>query len=173
MWTQVLGAGLVMGTAAWLGYRLAGRLLGRPRQLRALQTGLSVLQTEIEWGAIPLPEALRSAAQAAEGPSGSLLRQVADAIQKGGGTAPGEALRSALVAVGPDTCLSPEDLAILGALAPTLGATGRTDQIRHLALARERLAGAEALARAEAERYERLARWGPVLIGAAIVLVLI
>ncbi|HLO04055.1 MAG TPA: hypothetical protein VK191_13175 [Symbiobacteriaceae bacterium] len=199
MLTQIIGGGLVMGTATFVGWSLATRLSGRPHQLRALQTAIAVLQSEIEWGQTPLPAALRSAAAAAGGRIAALLSEAAvlmagvasvtasDSESPSGGApastdpslpadgqalSPKEALRQAIQAHGPRTSLTTEDLAILAALAPILGATGRHDQNRHLALARERLTGAEALARANLERYERLARWGPVLVGAAIVLIL-
>jgi stage III sporulation protein AB len=173
MLSGILGGALVMGAATYLGWNLAGRLSRRPAELRALQTGLAVLQSEIEWGATPLPAALRSAAAAAEGRIRELLAEGSARLEGEGALLPPEALRSAIASRGPWTSLTATDLAILGALAPILGATGRHDQSRHLALARERLVGAEAGARAELERYERLARWGPVLVGAAIVLILI
>lgn len=179
MLTQMIGGGLVMGTAAYVGWNLAARLSGRPRELRSLQTALAILGSEIEWGQTPLPAALRSAANAGGGRVAELLREAA-ALVEGGGPEPEptaltvrEALTRAITRHGPRSNLTPDDLAILGSLAPILGATGRQDQSRHLALARERLTGAEAHARADLERYERLARWGPVLVGAAIVLILI
>lgn len=194
MLTQIIGGGLVMGTATFVGWSLASRLSGRPRELRALQTAVAVLQSEIEWGQTPLPTALRSAATAAGGRVAALLSDAAalmearvavaegGALTEGSGAvandpnahalSPKEALRQALLTHGPRTSLTAEDLGILGALAPILGATGKQDQIRHLALAATRLAGAEGIARANLERYERLARWGPVLVGAAIVLIL-
>jgi stage III sporulation protein AB len=194
MLRQIIGGGLVMGTATFLGWTLAGRLTRRPVQLRGLQTAIAVLQSEIEWGQTPLPAALRSAATAAGSKVEALLREAA-LLMEGGAIAeapaaaadgpsatspiaaspacsPKEALRQAITRHGPGTSLTADDLAILAALAPILGATGRHDQSRHLALAKERLSGAEAMARADLERYERLARWGPVLVGAAIVLIL-
>ena len=57
MLTQFIGGGLVMGTATFVGWSLASRLSGRPQQLRALQTAVAVLQSEIEWGQTPLPTA--------------------------------------------------------------------------------------------------------------------
>lgn len=172
MLAQIIGGGLVMGTATFVGWSLASRLSGRPQQLRALQTAIAVLQSEIEWGQTPLPAALRSAATAAGGKVADLLGDAAALIEGAAALPAKEALRQAVIHHGPRTSLTAEDLAILGALAPILGTTGRHDQIRHLALATTRFAGAEGLARANLERYERLARWGPILVGAAIVLIL-
>lgn len=189
MLRQLIGGGLVMGTATFVGWSLASRLSGRPQQLRSLQTAVAILQSEIEWGQTPLPTALRSAAAAAGGRVADLLCVAAslmegapaalavtdpesESVVEGQAHSPKEALRQAIIHHGPRTSLTTEDLAVLAALAPVLGTTGRHDQIRHLALARERLTGAEAQARANLERYERLARWGPVLVGAAIVLIL-
>jgi stage III sporulation protein AB len=170
---EALGAALILGVTSWTGLQVAAGYANRPRDLRDLQTGLAVLQTEVEYGATPLPTALRSASLAAGPRAGPIFYTAAEGMQTGGGVTAGEAMRAALIKVGARTSLRPEDLEIMAALGAMLGASDRSDQVRHLSLARERLVGEEGRAQSERERYERVARYAGVLSGAAIVLILI
>jgi len=170
---KVLGALLTLIVPSVVGFQIAARYGRRPGELRALQTGLSILITEVEYGAVPLPEALRSAGRAAGQPVGAIFLAAADRLRAGGGITAGEALEAALRSAAAATCLTAADRAVLAALVPVLGASGRQDQVRHLRLALERLAGAEARATAERERYERMYRYVGVLSGLALVLILI
>ncbi|HYG59822.1 MAG TPA: stage III sporulation protein SpoIIIAB [Symbiobacteriaceae bacterium] len=170
---KLLGAGLILGCSSYAGWQVAGAYARRPVQLRDLQTALAVLQTEIEYGATPLPEALASAARAGGPAVGAIFRATAERLAAGGGNTPGDAMREALADQSGSTALRPGDLSIVAALAEVLGATGRADQVRHLSLARERLAGEEARAADERARYERMARYLGVLGGAALVLIFI
>ncbi len=169
---KLIGGALVMGATSYGGWQVAARYVSRPRQLRDLATGLAVLQTEVEYGATPLPEALRAAAQAAGPEVGPFFASTARRLAEGQGITPGDALRGALAEISPDTSLRPADLAILEALAAVLGASGRQDQVRHLALCQERLAGEEARAQEERVRYEKVARYAGILSGAGLVLIL-
>lgn len=162
-----------MGATTCAGWQVAARYARRPGQLRDLQTGLAVLQTEVEYGATPLPEALQRAARAAGPVAGQIFAESARRLAAGGGVTAGECWEQAVEAVADTTDLGPEELSVLKALAPVLGASDRADQIRHLQLARHRLESEEARAREERQRYERMARYLGVLSGAALVLILI
>lgn len=170
---KLIGAVLIMAATTHLGWQVAGTYARRPRHLRHLQTGLAVLQTEIEYGATPLPDALAATARAAGPQVGLIFQRTATLLQKGGGMTAGDALRNALAQTQGQTALAQPDQEVLLALAAVLGSTGRQDQVRHLALARQRLAGEEARAEEHRQRYERLARYLGVLSGAALVLIFI
>jgi stage III sporulation protein AB len=170
---KLLGSALVLGATSAVGWQVAGTYVRRPTQLRDLQTALAVLQTEIEYGATPLPEALGAAALAAGGGVAPLFSGTAERLLRGEGQTAGDAMRQAVSELQGATALAPQDLAVLLALASVLGATGRADQVRHLHLARERLSGEEARARDERQRYERVAKYLGVLSGAALVLILL
>ncbi|WP_374712122.1 stage III sporulation protein SpoIIIAB [Symbiobacterium terraclitae] len=173
MTLQLIGALLTVLVPSWIGFQIAARYARRPAELRAAQNGLAVLVTEVEYGATPLPDALRSAARAAGATVGAMLVDAAHRLEEGGGVTPGEALTAAVAAHREATCLTPADLEILLALAPVLGASDRRDQVRHLRLAMDRLAAAEAVAADERRRYERMYRYVGVLSGLALVLILI
>jgi stage III sporulation protein AB len=170
---ELAGAALIVTSTSFVGWQVGDGYARRPRQLRELQTGLAVLQTEVEYGATPLPEALAGAARAAGDPVGALFASTARRLAAGGGITPGEAMRAAIAdAAGGSTALKADDLEVLLALAGVLGASGRADQVRHLQLARRRLEGEEARAQEDRQRYERTARYLGVLGGAALALIL-
>lgn len=171
MWpraVELAGCLLVVASGAGLGATAALRYGRRPRELAALRVALQVLLTEIDYGLTPLPQALRRAAAAVADPVAELLRRWAAVLDRRQGVLPAEALRAALAAA--DLALHPADLEVLAGLAAALGASGRRDQVRHLTLALRRLEAAEAEARREAERGQRLAWWLGVLGSLAVVL---
>lgn len=170
---KLLGSVLILGSTTYVGWQVAGGFAQRPRDLRDLQTALSVLQTEVEYGATPLPDALEAAGRAGGDRVGPLFSVSARRIRSGGGMTAGEAMRLAVLEMSDRTALKPEDLEIMLALAVVLGSTGRHDQVRHLQLALRRLSGEEGRAQEERSRYERVARYMGVLSGAALVLILI
>lgn len=170
---KLLGSALILGATSMVGWQVAAGYARRPSQLRDLQTALAVLQTEIEYAATPLPEALGAAALAAGGSVAPLFLGTAERLAQGQGETAGDAMRQAVSELEGATALAPQDLAVLLALASVLGATGRADQVRHLQLARERLAGEEVRARDERQRYERVAKYLGVLSGAALVLIML
>jgi stage III sporulation protein AB len=169
---SLAGAALIVGSTTYAGWQIAGGYARRPRELRDVQTALAVLQTEIEYGATPLPAALIQAARAAGEPCGLLFAATATHLNNGDGITPGEAMRAALSQNSAATVLKAEDLEVLLALAGVLGSTGRADQVRHLQLARRRLEAEEARAHEERQRFERTARYLGVLSGAALALML-
>ena len=170
---KLAGAALILGSTSYVGWQVGAQYAKRPQQLRDLQTALAVLQTEIEYGATPLPDALASAARAGGHAVGQLFAETARRLAVGGGISPGEALAASLRDWMARSAIREADGEVLAALVPLLGVTGRADQVLHLELARQRLAGEEQRARDERERYERLARYLGVLSGAALVLILV
>lgn len=172
MLVRLMGASLIIGATSYVGWQVAAGYARRPRELRELQTALAVLQTEVEYGATPLPEALAATALTAGPVVGPIFSRTAERLKEGGGITAGEAMRAALSEVASSTALVKEDIEVLMALASVLGSSGRADQMRHLALARERLAGEEARAQERRSRYERLARYAGVLSGLAVALIL-
>lgn len=168
---KVVGSALILGCTSYAGWQVAGRYARRPRELRGLQTALAVLQTEIEYGSTPLPEALHAASLSAEPSIAGIFTETARRMNEGGGITAGEAMRDAIKAESGATALQESDLEVLRSLASILGSSGRLDQVRHLRLALERLSGEEARALEERSRYERVAKYAGVLSGAALVLI--
>ncbi len=141
--------------------------------MAALRSGLQLLETEIVYGATPLPQALRQVAAGLEGTAASLYGTAAAGLTEGRGITASEGWGRALETVYPASALLPEDLEALRLLGFNLGGSDRQDQVKHLALCRERLAHLEGLARDRAQRYAGVWSYAGVLVGLLVVLVLL
>lgn len=166
-----------------LGLEAASRWRARAGRLAELAAVLSLLETEMAVGRTPLPAAARHVATLATGPAtAAFFRRLAEGLAQGqpGAVAwrrSGEALRPGnqpwflfrrQLAVEEAADLEP--FLILGEV---IGATDLADQLKHLGLARERLASRERQAAATADRLAPVCRYAGLAGGLVIVLLLV
>lgn len=182
MWLKALGAVLTVGAGAALGLEVAGRYSRRPRRLAEFRAALALLETEMAVGRTPLPQAAAHVAALAAGPEvAGFFRRLAEDLS--GGTPAGAAWTTALadlpagqaesswlrLRLGREEAADLEPFALLGGV---IGATDLADQQKHLALARERLAGREAQALEEARRLTPIYRYAGLAAGLLVALLL-
>lgn len=170
---QVAGAMLVIVAAGALGLTVSQNYARRPRELRALQSALSLLETEIVYAATPLTEALEQVSRRAEPCASGLFARAHTELGSGSGTTAQEAWETALDKYYPDSCLRPEDLTVLQGVGKVLGTSDRQDQTKHLRLAHERLRMLNLKAEDEARQNVRLWRYLGLFAGLATVLILV
>lgn len=161
----ILGCGL-------LGMLVARNYSLRPADLRSLQTALQMLETEINYAATPLAEALRSLAARCEKRVQPLFEYVLAELRDTPGCTAYEAWERALKRFYPQTALLKSDLVILSNLGKVLGTSDRQDQTRHLRLAIEQTGAEIARAQNEAARHVKLWNYLGFLGGLVIVLLL-
>ncbi|MDQ7792999.1 MAG: stage III sporulation protein AB [bacterium] len=169
MLLRVVGAAMVFLAGYSSGRVLSASLRRRPGELRDLQAGFGLLDTEVCHGLTPLPEALARVGRALPAPGGRVFGEAGRLLESG--TPVSEAWIGAVEAFYPSSAWTGEDREAVASLAPVLGRSGREDQHRHLLLVRERLARQEAEARAQRDRYERLWSYLGALAGVGVVLV--
>lgn len=169
---KLFAASLVVFSTSVAGFSVAKGFRDRPRQLRALQSVLQGLATEIAYGATPLPEAFLRLGRASRQPIASLFLAAAAALAEPGATAE-LAWRQGVLQLAGNSALQETDLAILGQLGSLLGLSDRSDQERHLSLAVQQLAREEARAEEARQSNERMWRYLGVLSGLLLVIVLI
>jgi len=169
---KILGAGLAVAACAGIGFTMARDYTERPRQLRAIESALQMLETEIVYGATPLTEALDYIAAGCDPGVNVLFRQTAKELRQSGGCTAGEAWHQALTALFRVSALKNADIAVLKRLGVSLGLSDRQDQEKHLKLAREQLRQEIRLAEELAGKNGRLCKYLGVLGGLALVLVL-
>ncbi len=168
-----MGGSLFILAAAGIGREAARNYVRRPAELKDFLPALQVLETEIGFGLNPLPEAMRQAATATGGCAARVFAACAGALAAGDSPSAGFAWLQALGQALPGGHLNDEDRAALGSLAASLGASDARDQLKHLALCRERLKRLLAQAEDERERQARSWSYACTLIGVLVVLVLI
>ena len=79
---KLLGAALVAGGCAWLGFRRALELKDRVRALEQMAGGLALVERELALGAPPLPRLLEGAAGRCDGPAAELFSGCAQALAR-------------------------------------------------------------------------------------------
>ena len=167
------GALLVLFAGTMIGYLQAARFAARPRQIRHLMHALQRLETEIQYGQTPLPEALARLAGIVPQPVAGLFADIATSLSSHAGGTVRESWERALAAGWGRTAMQPPERDALLRLGSTLGGSGREDQLKHVRLTMLQLQAEEASAREEQQRYEKMSRSLGVLGAALIVIVLV
>lgn len=183
MWCKAAGALLTVTAGAALGWKAAGRWERRPRRLAEFRSALALLETEMAVGRTPLPRAAGQVARSVSGPAAApFFRRLAAELTAG---LPSDAAwRAALAEVARGDAeayfVAPglrarevEDLEPVALLGGVIGATDLADQLKHLALARERLANRETQAAEEARRMGPVFRYGGLAAGLLLTLLLV
>jgi stage III sporulation protein AB len=153
--TLVAGICIVAGCTG-AGAILALSLRRRPEELGRLAAALGQLQTEIGYLATPLPDALDHVARTTAGPAQALFAGAAARLRAGDGATAAEAWAAAVSAADGASAWTAGDRQALRDLGTALGASGRDDQLQHLAHCRDRLLALQAEARREADRSARV-----------------
>jgi stage III sporulation protein AB len=169
---KLVAGGLVVFACSMTGFTVARNYRERPRQLRALQSALQGLATEIAYGATPLPEAFCSLARTSQPPVADFFRSAAETLQNPGATAQ-DAWQRGLTQLRQESALLQSDLSVLGQLASVLGLSDRQDQERHLLLTVQQLSREETKAEEARASNERMWKYLGVLSGLLLVIVLV
>jgi len=169
---KLLGAMMIMAAGAMLGFGQARRLRERPAELRRLVMMLQQLETEIEYGCTPLPEALGKFARPDRQALSEMMAGIASLLRRGGGVTVEEAWRLSVDEYWPCTSMNREDREIFVQLGTVLGTSDREDQLKHLRLTAALLKEREAEAAEERRKYEKMWKSLGLLGGALIVVIL-
>ncbi|MBO8137305.1 MAG: stage III sporulation protein AB [Desulfotomaculum sp.] len=170
---KLIGAALILCACACTGFSVARDYRRRPVELRLLQSALQMLETEISYGATPLPDALEQVGKRCESTVSSLFMITSQNLLKGEGITAGEAWEEALKKFHRKSSLKTSDLEVLRVLGSSLGISDREDQVKHLRLAREQLKIEAAKAEEEAAKNVKLYNYLGFLGGLTIILIFI
>jgi stage III sporulation protein AB len=183
VWLKAVGALCTVAAGTAGGWELAARWVARARRLADLRSALALLETEMAVGRTPLPEAAAHVAALAPGSAvAHFFRDVAGELARGEPADRAWRASAAALRPTPDGLgqLSPQlgaeeaaDLEPLLLLAGVIGATDLADQLKHLGLARERLAGREAQAAEVARRLAPVYRYAGLAVGVLVALLLV
>lgn len=169
---KLLGAVMIVASGALLGYGQARRLRERPAELRRFIMLLQQLETEIEYGFTPLPEALYKLSRQTRAALADLLADIAEQLRSGTGVTVDEAWRRGIGRHWPRLSMNKDDREIIARLGSVLGTTDREDQLKHLRLTVGLLAARESEAAEERRRYEKMWKTLGLLGGALIAVIL-
>lgn len=170
---KLFGAMLIVLACGYAGFAVARRYQRRPKDLRYIQGALQMLETEITYGATPLPEAFDVVSKRCEKGVAVLFATARDNLLTGDGLTAQEAWDDALKVFCQHSAINAGDVAILKALGAGLGISDRADQVKHLHLAREQLRIEAIKAEDEATKYVKLYHYLGFLGGLTIVIIFI
>lgn len=156
---KLLGSLIIILAGGLAGMIMARDYMRRPRELRAVQASLQMLETEITYTATPLGEALERVAQRTDPGLQSLFLAAAAQLRSMSGCTAGEAWDVALSKYYPASALKENDLHILQNLGKVLGVSDRQDQSKHFRLAVEQLKLETARAEGEAAKNVKMWNW--------------
>lgn len=169
---KLLGAVMIFLACAMTGFWMARHYARRTEELRQLRGALSLLETEIAYGATPLYLACRHIGEQETGPVGRFFSLVSQNLTQSDGHSALECWQRALSEVKGELAIRERDRRILHRLGHKLGLSDKPDQIHHLRLAQVNLETEEAHAIKEQETYEKMFRSLGVLTGALLVILM-
>ncbi|WP_223066533.1 stage III sporulation protein SpoIIIAB [Paenibacillus caui] len=169
---KMLGAIMILLAGTVAGWIQARRFAARPGEIRRLILSLQRLETEIGYGFIPLPEALRRIGAQNREPLKKLFTDAADAMEAPRSWTAQDSMHHALKANWSNTSMKTPEREVLYQLAFTLGTSDRTSQKSHIQSAVRALETEEAQALEEQSRYEKMSRSLGLLVGAFIVILI-
>lgn len=169
---KLLGAILILMTTTWLGFQKARKYADRPKQIRQLRSALSLLKTEIGYGARPLVAACEQIGSRVSSPISHIFVTCRYNLEHMDGSSTFDCFKQAVDKEWSKTALSDAEKEIMLNFGRTLGASDREDQLQHLALAESNLKIEETKAREEQVQNEKMFKTIGILCGALIVILM-
>lgn len=166
---KFIGASTVVLCTGLMGMSKGRKYALRPRQLRNLQSALQMLETEISYGATPLPEAMEQIALRTGKPENILFNAAREELMSMTGCTVKEAWERSLNLFSRHSVLEESDYIVLRQLGSSLGISDRQDQSKHLHLALEQLKAQEANAADRASTHVKLWNYLGFLAGLSLV----
>jgi len=152
------------------GMIVAKRYSLRPKQLRDFHQAVAALETEISYGATPLPQALRIAVAGVDQPVSGFFLQVAEKVFKG--KPAGLAWERTCEELAMAFCFTSGDWKIINSIGVGLGTTDRIEEKKKLKLSCSRLLAQEEDATEKSLKIGRVWRYMGFLAGSALALVI-
>lgn len=169
---KIIGALFLIMALGIVGLVIAGNYSLRPQQIRYMQHGLQMLETEMLYGLTPLPIALKRVGKKLPHPIHQLFFRTADLLVNGEGITAGEAWEEALSELSEESALLPEDLDVLLYFGQSLGGSDREEQSKNLKLVQEHLKVLERKAEDLRAKNQKLWKYLGFSLGTVIVLIL-
>lgn len=173
MLLKIAGGILIISASGLLGLFYAGRLSIRCSELNNIRRYMQMLETEIAYGATPLPAAMLNLAQRAEGLTGRFFLLVAESLSDRSFYSFKDAWIFAVESIYGDTPLKETDILLLKGFGNILGSSDREDQRKHFELFYTQLKQQLDLAGEELHRSGRMYRSLGFLLGIAVYVVLV
>ncbi|TGE34221.1 stage III sporulation protein AB [Desulfosporosinus sp. Sb-LF] len=134
---RILGCIALIAGCGCLGLWLAQRIRRRPLELRECLMALALLDTEIVWGATPLPEAFGIVKERTDTPWQGFFAELQERLQRG--ESANKAWKDSIITHKPHFCLQQGDWQVIHDVGKGLGRSDRMEQHKQLELVQRQL----------------------------------
>jgi len=159
--------GLIIGFGC-LGIIKAMHIKKRPREIREMIQALAMLDTEIFWGATPLPEAFAVLKERTDSPWKDFFSELEDKVRSGENAL--SAWEKVIQEQRRKFCLNEEDWRIIKGIGKGLGRSDRSEQHKILELAQKQLSHADENARQQVDSKAKMWSYLGFLGGMTVVI---
>lgn len=163
---------MIISASGILGILFSNRLSIRHRELKNLRRLMQMLETEITYGATPLPVALGSISKKSEGTVSSFFGNISEGLSKRSFYSMSEAWIDSAEAVLTGSSLLRADIELIKSFGNILGCSDREDQKKHFQLFYMQLMHQEEAAMEEIRKSAKMYRSLGFLLGIAVLVVL-
>ncbi|RJE48376.1 MULTISPECIES: stage III sporulation protein AB [unclassified Dehalobacter] len=153
-----------------LGIIRANQIKKRPQEIREMINALALLDTEIYWGATPLPDAFRVLKERTGPPWQAFFASLEEKIRAGENAS--QAWKKSIEMHRRKTCLTDDDWLVISGISQGLGRSDRNEQHKQLELVQRHLAGVDEKARQQAESRAKMWSYLGFLGGIAAVIMI-
>ncbi|MFZ3102857.1 MAG: stage III sporulation protein AB [Desulfitobacteriaceae bacterium] len=167
----ILGCLGLIGSCGIMGLWQAWRIRRRPLELRECLMLLVLLDTEIHWGATPLPEAFSNLKERSSFPWQGFLAELQERLRLG--ESAGLAWKSTILNQQKKFCLRDEDWQVIGDVGKGLGRSDQVQQHKQLELVEHQLVILKEQATIWAEKQAKMWSYLGFIVGIAGVIFLI
>ena len=168
-----IGGLMIVSSSGLIGILLSNKYVARPKIIRKLRFSLQMLETEIMYGATPLPYALYNVGVKSDKPWEAFFKESSDNILERRYYSMEEAWNNAIDKHLNNVCLHKHDIELLRNFGKIIGKSDTEDQKKHFKLMYAQLEHHEEIAEAERKKNERMYRSLGFLLGIAIYIIII
>lgn len=173
MLIKIIGGLLIISASGLIGIIFSNRLSIRHKELKNLRRFMQMLETEVTYGATPLPVALMNISNKTEGLISSFFVTVSQSLIERSYYSVSDAWTYAAEAVLEDSPFKKADIELINNFGRILGCSDREDQKKHFELFYLQLKHQEDSAQEEINRSARMYRSLGFLLGIVIFVVLV
>lgn len=167
----IIGCVALIAGCGSLGLWLANRIRLRPVELRGCLMALALLDTEIVWGATPLPEAFSIVKERTDQPWQGFFAELQERLQRGESAS--LAWKATISKQNQYFCLKQEDWQVISDVGKGLGRSDSREQHKQLELVQRQLALMKDQAGIWSDKQAKMWSYLGFLCGIAGVLILI
>ncbi|MHB1391743.1 MAG: stage III sporulation protein SpoIIIAB [Clostridia bacterium] len=170
---KIIGGLLIISASGLLGIIFSNRLSQRYRELKNLRRYMQMLETEVTYGATPLPVALSNISKKADGMLVSFFNCISDSLINRSFYTVRDAWTYGTEAVLMQSSLKSADIELIKSFGSILGCSDREDQKKHFELFYLQLMHQEDAAKEEIRKSAKMYRSLGFLLGIAVFVILV